>query len=300
VRGKLNSRGFTLTEAIVAIGIVSGLMAVFSSFSTSTFGLFNNMEKSQAVAIAFEDIRLVIKNNQFCTLNLKGTALTMSQPTGAQVTQIRSFDKDLQPISIVAQIAQTNKGLTLSDMRLIPVAFVDDSLMVSNLEMTFLKSSGGHEQSVTRLIPVYARVQNGQVTQCWQRLDQGTVEANQACLVMSGGALNTFDIVTGECKLANGRWFKGTSRSATCPRGTYLPKGANAGGNCAFETGPNFVETFTGSVRTLTDGSSVPFSRPPVITQLDSGTATCHCEIATDLPAEQITSIECSILCMVP
>jgi len=60
------------------------------------------------------------------------------------------------------------------------------------------------------------RLVQGKVSSCWLRNDSAAIDADAACALISGGGLNSYNKNTGSCALAGGKWFTGTSLSATC------------------------------------------------------------------------------------
>lgn len=295
-----NNSGMSLIQLIIALGVASVMIIMMAHLSTSTFGMFQHIEKASMASDTFEEVKASLMSQKQCTLNLKGVSLSMNSPTGGAIDRLRNFDKDGNPTGNIAVTGVENRGLIVRSLRLRPVAKVDATLTVANLRMTFQKAgvnkTGPGE--FQRDLPIYARTQNDLVTECWGRKDQGTAEANQVCVTISGGALDTFDIESGKCVLGNGEWFDGTPTSASCPAGTLMSPFARAETNCEGRMPEGFVDPFPPTNVTMTDGSTQKAMRPFVLRELNG--STCTCDWAQDLPAATIALGKCRILCIKP
>ena|GEM_PF-2846793 len=298
MRKKLDDNGFSLIEALLGLVILAASGVLIASLSKSSFQFMNGMEKTQTITTILEDVKMVMKSNVNCTLNLKGTPISMGDSSGAPLTGIRLFGKNKELLNTVAQVGDSDKGLTLTDMRLVPLAKVDDNLIVTHLKLEFTKMNGTLSQKVIRQLPIYARTQSGKITECWQRYDQGVIEASQICKTISDGSLNS--VIDDQCTIENSKWFEGTQVSSTCPAGTYLNAGANALSNCRCVQQSGFIDNFEVSAKKLTDGSVASFTRKAAIAEIDTKSNTCQCIPAVDLDANQKSRIKTSILCIIP
>ncbi|MBC7369959.1 MAG: hypothetical protein H7326_00235 [Bdellovibrionaceae bacterium] len=243
-------------------------------------------------------MRLVLKESRQCSLNLKDTPL-VPNTAGQSVQQLNTYNPADQPIGKILAVGDSLKGFKVQDIFLVPVAAIDSGLMITELQVVLKKNSNFGGESFRRVFPLYARVQNGKLTECWQRLSKGSIEANSICQSVSDGALNMAS--TGStCTLANGKWFSGSPYSASCPAGTIMPINANDQSNCGIEFLPGFVDPYLSTDVMMSDGTNFPHGRAAYRLALDLGAKTCRCALATDLTAEQVNLVRCKILCLVP
>jgi hypothetical protein len=292
--------GMSLVELIVAMGLGAVVLTTLGILATSTFGMFDHVEKVSMIGDTFEELKATLRGKNQCTKNLKDVALVMTNQAGASVNKIQSYDQNLT--TVISTVLEKNKedhGLLVKDIRLRPMIQVDSSLMVAKLEITFHKIARGNGLAdIVRTIPLYARTQSGKVIECWSRQDSGMADASQICKIISNGALDVFDDQTKKCKSGNGQWYDGNATTASCPAGTYLPPGAGADAFCNVNLPPGFEDSFPTVPVSFTDGSTFTVGRSPVRPIISGGK--CICDWAADLPDSSFATAKCQILCIKP
>jgi len=294
--------GFTAIEMIISLFVVAITAILLASFSQSMMSTFGKIENAKSLVDTVQLVRSTLEKNVQCRLNLKNLPLAFPQAQDTPVTLLASFDPKTQAASgRLAAPGQIMNGAIVQTLSLRPVRQIETSLLMAELQIEFrpqgLRNPADTSQNLTRLIPLVARVQNGLITDCWVKTEKSSVDVDNICMQISGGAANSFDTATGSCKLANGKWIHGTLTSASCPAGSYLPPGAQPGNFCG--SSGNFDDDKARQDVQMQDGTTARFGREPVLYDF-SGSNTCSCDWAADLTAADLAGAECMILCVVP
>ena len=292
--------GFSLIEVLVGTAILACVLAVIGIFSQNVIGVVGQMEGTKVVADSVDLARLVLTSPDQCTLNLQNIPLSLSVPLGYEVNSISSYDlKTSLPTSLILKEGGNLSGITLQSIYLIPLKQIETGLLYSQLQFTFKLPGALTLQPIQRTLPLMVQLMQGKVTGCWLRNDGATIDADAACAQISGGGLNSYNKITGTCTLAGGKWFTGTSQTATCPAGTLLAPNANASYNCNYLMPATFQDPAAVAVQ-FSDGTSSTIGRPPAYMILNAPASTCTCAWATDISASDVATFNCQILCLAP
>ena len=294
-----NRSGMSLIELVVALGIGAVMLTVMGLLASSTISMFSHADKNSNVSDLYEAVRATLASKSQCTDNLKSTAISLTNTDGVSLPQIGSYDLNNNLASPIIETTKQYQGITVSKILLKPIAQVTSDLLVANVEVTFDKSSGiqtGVSEFI-RIIPIFAHIQAGQITDCWSKKQEGiSTDASMICEESSNGATSTYDPVTKTCVPDNGTWYAGSLTSATCPAGTKLLKDAGPYSACKGNVDPNYWDDPMEQVSVqMQDGSVTLATRTPMIQDLQNGTCLCHW--ASDLPATSLTNATCQILC---
>jgi len=291
-----NNAGMTLIETVIVLGVAMVIVLTFGILAKDAYQVNGQAGNLSSMGDTYEVLRATLTSSLQCTKNFSGVGLDVTQPLGSVVQKISSFDISGSENSIVLQLAQNDHGLTVTGISIKPLAAVDTSLIVANLEITFQPASASN--SIIRKIPFFAHVQDNKIVDCWSRKDQGEIEANQVCEIISNGVLNVYDPEQKKCVLQNGQWYDGILTSASCPSGTFLPANASQYTNCQAYFGSAFVDSFPRTTITMSDGTIHVSVRSPVRVTLSGGQ--CLCDWATDLSPASLVGSTCRILCVKP
>lgn len=298
-----SQKGFSLIDVMIALAVISGLGLIVAGFSSSATKMLTGVDKNNIIADTMTEISLSMEVPGACTQNLGpglgNGVVNISDPiNGAQLQKISSYLPDKTESRKILELTKSFQGITVTDLRLLPVVKLSDALVLTELQATF-EHSGGGPKTLIRKIPILARVQQNVVQECWLKRDYAQVGFNQICDITSNGAVNTVD-ENGKCTLANGRWFKGTPTEAKCPIIGRLPAAANRKENCRIKRPDGFVDNFQSQVVTLNNGETQKMGREPYRLILDKDNKRCLCDWAADINPSQYAEAECEILCLVP
>jgi prepilin-type N-terminal cleavage/methylation domain-containing protein len=299
-----NQKGMTLIEIVVTLGVASIVLGVLGSFAVSTMGMFDHSAKVLMAGEAFEDIRATMTAKAQCTANLAGKSFSATDPAGLVLQQIGNFDAAGTVVSTSAVVDKDYRGLKVTGLALKPVAQVGTNLIIGNLEISFKKSSGLKSgfSDIVRVLPLFVRLNAGKITECWSKVEKpGVLDVAAAtgtiCSASSGGSTNTYDPVTGTCKVGNSQWIKGSLTSASCPAGMTVAPNPGAYSTCKGDVdGQVFQDPVAQVPVQLQNGMNIPSSRPALLQDYKNGA--CVCTWAQDLPASSLVGATCDILCV--
>jgi hypothetical protein len=310
---KLDQTGLNLLELTITLAIASIMVLSFTSLSGFTFATMSSIDKSVAVASTMQDLRLTLSSSypvvpagstvpvNECTANLRNTPLGMNQPAGVPLTQtLGSHGTTGNLAQSIATVGDTQDGISISSIMLVPLAQVDTNMIVANLQFAFQKSNVMGSASAMRTIPIFAKVESGVVQTCWQRQESATIIGTPICAATSAVGANLYDPLQDLCIAPKMAWFTGTSASASCPSGDSLPAGTSSAVNCGADAPSGWTDPSTPTPISMSDGSVVQATRNWVIYTQNLVTNTCNCYYAADLPAGTASTMVCKIRCIVP
>lgn len=311
--------GFTLSGAMIALGVVSILGLILAQFSSTASRIFSDIEKSNAVTEIFTELRFTLADREVCKMNFQALNFNTSIPPGASagprtpVPKVASYGERGGTLLNAGRIIEKNqiiRGLTVTELQLVPITQLSSALVLAELQATFKadpKNPNSTNSSLTRSLPLLMRVKNDKIQECWVRKPYDEMVYNTICSSSTDGSLNAVETSPtaaakdkGQCTLANGQWFQGSTRSATCPAGTFLTADSTEQFNCRPVIPPTFTDPFPLIDIPATDGSIITAGRKSYVMTLDKNSRTCHCNWATDLSAQTIATFRCEVLCLVP
>lgn len=293
----MNRRGLTLIEIMAALAIASTLILIAVSVLAGVSKDFAAAGQAVEWASAIQETRLTLGLKDQCSKNFEGIAQLMSNPGGEPVTQIRYFEQDGTPGQTILRPGMDIRGGVVKSLRLKPQLQQSPDVLLSYLEMEF---TNGFGQPSIRTLPVFSRIEGGVIRDCWTRQNTSAIKGGQICSSVTDGALNVMNPNDGSCTLAKGKWFAGSSASAKCPAGTYLPGKSQKWTNCKGTTTAGWTDAFPYESITFSDGSTQSLRRPALELSIDLATDTCTCDWASDIPIAQSSAFTCEILCFVP
>ncbi len=279
-------------EMMISLGLGTFLFLVVAGFSSASMKSFLGMTNHLSFEEKMADIKLLLSSAKECSLNLSGKSFTMADPSGIVMADITEHNAANQPINAVIKMNQRAEGLTIQDIRLLPIAFLGQSLIASEIVVT---AEGGH-QVLERRLPLMVQTQNGIIKQCWMRGTRSQALMNRICEKTSNGEFDSYDENTGQCVFgftANG--FEGNLSSAQCPK-DFRPLKQNDKISCRAKFPRNFDDTGTRTSVLMEDGSTKSFGRPPFMSGLNKDDS-CSCAYATDLAPDLRSASICMIRC---
>lgn len=290
--------GMSLIELVIAMAVGAVMLTAVSYLAASTMRFFAQADRDGNISDIHESVKVTLTSKTQCTNNFLNIALTSSDVNGVPLTKISNFDQNSNITAALVETAKDYRGVTVSKLLLRPVAAAGTNLLIANLEINLKTSNGANE--FTRVVPLYARMQNGKIKECWSKKEQQSAnptEANVVCEEVSSGAKRVYDPVLKKCVTGKAKWVVGDLRGASCPPGWQMPKDGGAYTACKGQVDPMYWDDPIAQVPvTLQDGTVLASSRAAIKHLVDNGS--CVCAWADDLPAKSLTNANCQILCV--
>ena len=276
--------GLSFIELIVTLGITSIVMLGISSLMETSVKMKKGIELSAKQLDLVNQIRVVLKKPNSCTLNLKGLTLDSSNPKGQVIdlfypkagaadpsvfTKGLSISKDLE-----------TRGIQLEPLRMVPYVPLDtETWLVKVLINTKKKGNfiGTREAWDEVIAQVAIDPATRVITNCLAMTeddmpkDDGKNQFNdRICQLMSNGE-QIYDPITKGC-ISNLTCVPGSEYTAACPAQTEIVKCDAIG-----VSDPGAVKV----VRAYENGTTRESGPPPAICETDKATNSGKCLYAT-------------------
>jgi prepilin-type N-terminal cleavage/methylation domain-containing protein len=279
------SRGFTLLEVLVSLGLVSIVLAAIGATIKIAIQQQQVVTRVSALSDMVRDIRTLVMSPDQCSSSIAGISLksTVSQSLDA-LNQVDSA-------GVVTKLYEKNQKYDqwmLDDIQLVIDAEIQEGLFLGKLALSVHSEVGGEDSASTiRTIPLHIETDpNKIVTKCLGLADSkpelSVIDFNEICNVYSKGT-DQYDQGVNACKsVYQFSTFSGTAVAAQCaPKWEF--------DRCTFSFASDTSPTKTSAI--FPNGSSLEYGPPPVVTKAD-GAGGCTC-----VSAIGVVGTTCKVIC---
>jgi type II secretory pathway pseudopilin PulG len=246
----INSKGFSLVETLLAVGIVGGITLTVAKLGQETTRLTKTSDRNTDMNNFINDVSYILSDKNNCKATV-GEGSTI----GSQISAIR---KDVN--GVIQEVYGLNKSIgnnsfTISQITTVPSANGADLIIEVNRGTLFVSSS----KSISRRIPLKVDVVGNVIEGCYSDIE-GMIES--AVRAACKGNSARYDEVTKECHH--------DAQPISCSTGEILREIVTINGEMQFKCEPLFSHT---STLTCPQGqllSSVSITGEPVCTPINT------------------------------
>lgn len=310
-----NQQGFSILEAMAAIGILSIIAFAFMGWASMYYrGISAVAENNEISNVTARLISAFGDDDRYCKAMLGTQPFSAGNKNGTSINALQFYNLDgtstNRDIVRKDQKIHSRTNVIVQDIRLKPLVQLDTTgnVIISELQITFKKGAGSPtETEVTRSIPLHATVAAGRVIKCSISPANSVVVNQRLCEIKYSGSSFYPPTTEGPKPLDKPDHCKDTAAVKYCKAGAVAQLNCGCRSGYRVAASPLHIDAASYACSSTTDeGGKIPprqyagtvgwvtQSYEPSKSTLDIPSSTCKFAFAADADkSTYTTSIKC-------